>query len=136
MPHSNGHYDQIVPPHSRVENPGAMGTADIWDSTNGELSIGFRRRMLWVKRITVCAFIDTAATFYVDILTNDIDTAATWRTINGNGSGEPIAANTLFQRSVPRFAPNQKCYILTILAPGVFEVTYLLHPDAGLSQSP
>lgn len=121
-----------------VANPGESASATIWDSTaitqNGTLidtcSTG-RRRL--VKRITFDAFIDVNDAVFV--IERRFPNSTTWRIVNGPASlGEAITANTYFERSVARVGGDQRIRIVTATGPTVWNVAYLLHPDAGLSQ--
>ena len=120
-------------------NPGASATATVLDTTAVRnsavpavvVSLAQRCARLDIRRVDVCITIDQNATFFtdwIDPLSN------TWRTWNGNGSGEPILANTPFQRSVKRVGLDFRIRIVTVNNPTLWEVMGCINPSADLSQ--
>ena len=80
--------------------PVALATATLFDST-ADLAKGttLTRRRAWqdIVRAITSVYVNQAMTFKYETLERD---STTWRTVNGGGSGEVVAANTLFERDV------------------------------------
>ena len=117
-------------------NPGAAATAILLDTTavavGGVLTTMTQRAKRPADRRAICcAIMDQAATFFIDVM---LPGSTTWRTVNGNGSGEPIAANTFFERDVLLISDDTRIRIVTVNAPTVWEVSVRLCGDRGLGQ--
>lgn len=116
----------IVPP----SNPGGSATATLWDSTwdvgGTKTSLTRRNAYPHIQRAVVTAFIDQAATFFVDHL---VPGSSTFRTTNGGGAGEAIAASTYFERDNQKLGPDMRLRIVTGTAPTVWEVSCRLCED-------
>lgn len=95
------------------------------------MTLGQRGGRLEIKRVDVCVTVDQPATFFTDWLD---PSSTTWRTFNGGGAGEPIAANTQFQRSVKRLGWDLRIRIVTVNNPTVWEVMAVATSDPALSQ--
>ena len=122
--------DNVDIPLAGPPNPGAGATATVFDTTKGAMTKN-RGKMMNVKRVDVCITVDQQATFFTDWLD---PASTTWRTFNGGGAGEVIAANTQFQRSVKRLGWDLRIRIVTVNAPTVWEVMGVISRDAALSQ--
>lgn len=120
-----------------IPNPGAAATAVVLDTTKltsllgVAATLGQRCARLDIRRVDVCITVDQPATFFTDWLD---PTSTTWRAWNNNGSGEVIAANTPFQRSVKCLGADTRIRIVTVNNPTVWEVMGRINPSADLSQ--
>lgn len=127
--------DLIDVPIAPPANPGAAATAYVYQSTGtpgGAPAPGKSRgKKMNDKRVDVCITVDQPATFFTDWLDPN---STTWRTFNGGGAGEPIAANTQFQRSVKRMGWDLRIRIVTVNNPGVWEVMAIVSRVVALSQ--
>lgn len=80
--------------------PIANATNTLFDTTAGlgsGITLKHRRRYTKVRRAIVRLYVDQPVTFLAQSLTAN---SSTWRTYNGSGSGETVAANTFFERDV------------------------------------
>lgn len=103
-------------------NPGAAATATIYETTSATTQ---------PKRVRVACYIDAAATFYCKWKPRS---GATWRTFNGTGSGESIAATTFFERDVLLMPGLNQITIVTGAGPTVWEVDAELLYSSPLAQ--
>ena len=114
--------------------PGASATVILWDSTadTGKgTTLTLRRQFPHLKRALVRIFVDQQCTFFHDNLVNG---STTWRTTNGSGSGETIAASTYFERDCLLMADDTRLKVTTGTAPSVWEVSVRLIPERPLGQ--
>lgn len=114
--------------------PAGAATVILWDSTADHatgVTLSIRKGYPEIKRALVRVFMDQAATFFSDDL---VLISSTWRTFNGGGAGEAIAANTWFERDVLLPAQDHRLRILTATVPTVWEVSVKLSPDRALAQ--
>ena len=126
----------IAPPAAPVD----AGTSILWDSTYGLLGTpvldtqGPYRRIFGAhfKRALVTIFSNQALTFIARTLAGG---STSWRTFNGTGSGEAVAASTLFERDVYLMGDDQQLYVLgSGTTPTTFEVSIKLRAQAALAQ--
>ncbi|HET6279309.1 MAG TPA: hypothetical protein VFH73_00015, partial [Polyangia bacterium] len=118
----------ITPP----ANPGAGATAYVydttWDSVNGVLTRDVRRKFRpESKRLIVCAFIDQAATLFVDWKAAG---STNWRPYDA--AGYAITASTFFQKDCLFLGDDTRVRIVTVTGPGVWEISGRLTRDRGL----
>lgn len=114
--------------------PAGSATVILWDSTEDPglgTTLARRRAYPNLARATVRIYMDQAATFFADDLAK---ISTTWRTYNGSGSGEAIAANTWFERDVYLMGDDHRLRVLTATVPTVWEVSVKLWTDKPLSQ--
>lgn len=114
--------------------PAGGATVILWDSTADPFTgttLTRRRAHAKLVRATVKIFVDQAATFYCDDLSK---ISTTWRTFNGGGSGEAVAANTWFERDVFLVGDDHRLRVVTGTVPTVWEVSVKLHANKALSQ--
>lgn len=126
--------DIFVTGSAFTTTPGGSATVILWDSTNDPgtgVTLSIRRGYPELKRGKLTVLVDQAATFKINGLARN---SSTWRTLNGGGAGEPIAANTWFERSVLLPSDDHQIIIATGTAPTVWEVTLRLSPDQALDQ--
>lgn len=114
--------------------PGGSATVVLFDSTAdpGTGTTLTRRRAYGpAVRALVRIFMDQAATFFTADLTVG---SSTFRVYNGNGAGEPIAANTWFERDVLLTSDDHKIYVTTVTGPAVWEVSLILNTERTVAQ--
>jgi len=116
----------MVPP----PNPGAGATAILLDTTikNGT-TLKQRGQFPAVKRVVVAAFIDQAATLFVDWLAAG---STTWRPYDP--AGYAITASTFFQKDVLLLGDDTRIRIVTGTAPTVWEVSGRQSQNRGLGE--
>ena len=117
-----------------VTVPGAGATVVLFDTTANPgtgVTLYARKQMPDIKRAVVTIETDQAATFFTAALATS---SSTFDIYNGGGSGEPIAANTFFERDVRLLGDDTKIYVVTGTAPGVWRVTVKLSTDQALGQ--
>lgn len=115
--------------------PGAGATVVLFDTTahpGTGVTLYARKQMPQIKRATVTIEMDQAATFLTDNLAST--SASTFDTFNGGGAGEPIAANTFFERDVAFIGDDTRIRVVTVNAPSVWRVTVKLSTDRALAQ--
>ncbi len=106
--------------------PADLGTAVLFDSTADTgtgTTLARRRAFADIDRAEVGAFVNQAMTFKLDMLEKD---STTWRTINGAGAGEVVAASTYFSRDnlvVSGFDDFRLILVAGATAPTTWEVT-------------
>ncbi len=114
--------------------PAGSATVILFDSTADPgkgTTLTVRRGWGLIKRGIVRIFTDQAATFYHDSL---VVSSTTWDTVNGGGSGEAIAINTLFERDCLFIGDDTRFRVVTGTVPTVWRVSVRLSPDRALGQ--
>jgi hypothetical protein len=116
--------------------PIANATNTLFDTTAGigtGTTLKHRRKYANVKRAVVRMYVDQPVTFLAQSLTAN---STTWRTYNGSGAGETVAANTYFERDV-LFVGDDTMLAATAGAtpPTVWEVSVrLVQGERGVAQ--
>ncbi len=114
--------------------PGGSATVILFDTTANTgtgVTLDHRRGWSLIKRGIVRIVMDQAATFYHDSL---VVSSSTWDTVNGGGSGETIAASTLFERDCLFIGDDTRFRVVTATVPTVWRVSVRLSPDRALGQ--
>lgn len=126
--------DIMISNSAITTTPGGSATVVLFDTT-ADIGTGTtltrRRAYPYIKRAIVRIYMDQAATFYHDSLTNG---STTWRTVNGSGSGESITASTLFERDCLFIGDDTRLRVVTGTGPSTWEVSVRLTTDRALAQ--
>lgn len=102
-------------------NPGASGTATVYDSDpNGLPADGTGKVTGDCERVSVAVFTNVGdATLFCKW---QAPGSSSLRTFNGGGLGEVIPANTFFQRDVLMMPGRNQITIVTVTGPTTWEV--------------
>ncbi len=117
-----------------VTVPGGAATVVLFDTTahpGTGVTLYARKQMPQIKRAIVTIEMDQAATFFTS---NLVTSSSTFDVYNGGGAGEPIAANTFFERDVRFLGDDTKIHVVTVNAPSVWRVSVRLSTDQALGQ--
>lgn len=122
-----------VPP----ANPGNNGLATLYDTTATGFSNSGPVRDGYYKTAILSLFFDQAVTLLIQTKQRN---SATWRTYNGGGAGEPIAASTYYLNDIPFVGDAVRIQIQNgAAAPTVWEPSITVsseRPKAILTGSP
>ena len=115
--------------------PAGASNIVLWDTTaDPGKGTPFARRRTHprVRRAIIRVQTDQAATFFAQNVTVN---SIIWRTYNGAGAGEAIAANTFFERDVLCVGDDTRLMITTGTVPTLWEVSVrLVEADRSVGQ--
>jgi len=108
-------------------NPGANGTAVVYDSTANNAQGGVVAGNKIDRRAAIAAYLDQNATLKVSFKASG---SVNWRPYNGTaGAGDTITANTPFTQEYLLYGDDIKIEIDTVTAPTVWEVSCRMSPE-------